>query len=100
MPNDFPSLAALSALIPYDPKEGAFQRGIRDTPWFQEFAQRYGEPNLNDPNYDYRAAWQAGARPTVRDPGDGLLHWPSQFKGAEHPNRYVNGVDTITGKRR
>jgi len=36
----------------------------------------------------------------VRDPGDQLLHWPSLFKGANHPNRFVNGVDTITGRRR
>jgi hypothetical protein len=81
-----------------DADEDAFQRGIRDTDWHREFTAKFGEPNLNDPNYDYRAAWKAGARPTVRDPGDGLLHWPSQFKGENHPNRYVDGVDTKTGK--
>lgn len=80
-------------------QEDAFQQGIRATPWFSEFKAKHGEePNLFDPNYDYRAAWSAGARPTVRDPGDNMLHWPSQFKGPEHPNRYVNGVDTITGR--
>jgi len=25
---------------------------------------------------------------------DGLYHWPSQFKSDDHPNRFVNGVDT------
>ena len=75
-----------------------YEEGIRATPWFSEFKAKYGEePNLNTPDYDYRAAWAAGARPTVRDPGDQLLHWPSQFKGASHPNRFVNGVDTLTG---
>ena len=82
----------------YSPQEADFQFGIRSTPWFSEFAQQHGEPNLNDPNYDYRAAWTAGARPNVRDPGDNQLHWSSQFKGPEHPNRFVNGVDTITGQ--
>jgi len=78
-----------------------FQAGIRATPWFGEFVQKYGEePDLNTPDYDYRRAWAAGARPDVRDPGDRLLHWPSEFKGANHPNRFVNGVDTITGRRR
>ena len=79
--------------------EKTFQVGIRATPWFAEFKQKFGEePNLNDPDYDYRRAWAAGARPTVRDPGDNLLHWSSQFKGENHPNRFVNGIDTITGK--
>jgi hypothetical protein len=79
--------------------EDAFQTGIRQTPWFKEFKEKHGEePNLDDPNYDYRAAWRAGSRPEVRDPGDGMLHWSSQFKGENHPNRYVDGVDTITGK--
>lgn len=83
---------------PFTP-EGSFQSGIRATPWFGEFKQKHGEePNLNDPNYDYRAAWKAGARPDVRDAGDGLLHWPSQFKGPNHPNRFVGGMDTITGQ--
>jgi len=75
-----------------------YETEIRATPWFSEFKAKYGEePNLNDPNYDYRAAWAAGVRPTVRDPGDGLLHWDSRFKGENHPNRYVGGIDTKTG---
>jgi hypothetical protein len=81
--------------------EALFQQGIRETPWFKEFVQRYGEePDLNTPDYDYRRAWASGSRPDVRDPGDGQYHWSSQFKGENHPNRYVDGVDTITGKAR
>jgi hypothetical protein len=82
-----------------DADEDAFQRGIRATPWFSEFKKKYGEePDLDTRDYDYRAAWKAGTRPTVRDPGDGLLHWDSRFKGDNHPNRYVNGIDTKTGE--
>ncbi len=69
--------------------EGEFQS------WYQAHASRLGlNPNPDDPRhqYDYRAAFQAGASPGA----DG--HWPSQFKAPGHPNRYVNGVDTITGK--
>ena len=95
MPDRIGELAAMDG---YTPEEADFQFGIRATPWFSEFTQQHGEPNLNDPNYDYRAAWKAGARPDVRDPGDSQYHWPSQFKGPEHPNRFVDGIDTITGQ--
>jgi hypothetical protein len=38
-------------------KERAFQQGIRNTEWYKEFKQRYGEePDLNTPHYDYRKA--------------------------------------------
>src|SRR4029079_17073752 len=33
-----------------------------------------------------------------RDRAEILLHGSSQFKGENHPNRFVNGIDTITGK--
>ena len=77
-----------------DTEEG-FQQGIRATPWFREYVEKEGEePDLETPNYDYRRAWRAGVRPDVRDSNDQLLHWPSEFKGPSHPNRYVEGVDT------
>jgi hypothetical protein len=47
--------------------------------------------------YDYRAAFSAGEEPVI-DPVDGLYHWPSAFKSPSHPNRFVGGIDTITGK--
>jgi hypothetical protein len=28
---------------------------------------------------------------------DAIPHWDSRFKRENHPNRYVNGVDTKTG---
>lgn len=69
--------------------------------WYAEWAQRAGlDPNPDAPEhrYDYRAAYTAGAIPQI-DPSDGRYHWPSQFKADDHPNRYVNGVDTKTGQR-
>jgi hypothetical protein len=74
-------------------QEGAFQN------WYKGWAAHTGiSPNPDDPEhyYDYRAAYRAGVSPTI-DKTDGLYHWPSQFKQLEHPNRFVNGVDTITG---
>lgn len=85
--------------------EAEFQRTIRNTDWFREYVAEYGEePDLDTPDYDYRAAVRAGALPTVRDKtdispklGKPRLHWSSQFKTESHPNRYVGGVDTKTG---
>lgn len=80
-------------------RELDFQTEIRKTDWWKEYVRDYGEePDLDTEDYNYRAAWKSGARPDVRDEKDGKLHWPSEFKGENHPNRYVNGVDTITGK--
>lgn len=70
-------------------EEEAFQT------WYGERAGALGlDPNPDDPrhHYDYRAAYRAGAEPNVEG------HWPSQFKAPDHPNRYVGGVDTITGQ--
>jgi hypothetical protein len=64
--------------------------------WYGGHAKALGlSPNPDDPehHYDYRAAFKAGAGP---DPASG--HWPSQFKADDHPNRFVEGVDTKTGQ--
>lgn len=42
--------------------------------------------------YDYEKAYKAGVSRGPRG------HFPSRFKGAGHPNRFVNGIDTITGE--
>lgn len=63
--------------------------------WYADVAGRTGlNPNPDDPQhfYDYRAAYKSGAMP------DAAGHWPSQFKLPEHPNRFVDGIDTITGQ--
>ena len=64
--------------------------------WYWLQALRSGiSPNPDDPahKYDYRAAYLAGTAPAY-GAGDGRMHWPSQFKAGDHPNRYVNGIDT------
>ncbi len=79
--------------------------GILATPWAKEFAQQYGEqPDLSrNADYDYRAAWNAGIRPT-RDPYDGgRYHWPSSLPGgqmlksATHPTAWKEHYMRLTG---
>lgn len=68
--------------------------------WYRGWAQKAGlDPNPDNPEhrYDYRAAFRAGAEPAI-DPSDGRYHWPSRFKADDHPNRFVDGVDTKTGQ--
>lgn len=63
--------------------------------WYGQRAATLGlDPNPDAPEhqYDYRRAFEAGAEPGPD------RHWPSAFKLAGHPNRYVDGVDTITGE--
>ena len=49
------------------------------------------DPNPDGPNqkYNYRAAWKSGA---ASGPDS---HWPSEFKALDHPNRFINGYDSI-----
>lgn len=67
----------------------------RFRPWYAAAIKgRDLDPNPDNPehHYNYRAAFKAGAWPGA----DG--HWPSEFKDATHPNRFVDGQDTITGQ--
>jgi hypothetical protein len=76
----------------------------RDENAFQEwFARTSKQLDLNpDPDaavgaYDYRKAFRSGVIiPPSAKPGD--FHFPSEFKRPHHPNRFVDGVDTLTGK--
>ncbi len=71
------------------PEESRFKK------FYAEHAKKWKlDPNPDSPehHYDYRKAFKAGAKP------DKTGHWPSKFKDESHPNRYVKGVDTITGK--
>lgn len=68
--------------------------------WYQRWADTTGlDPNPDDPRhkYDYRAAFQAGVEPQYND-SDGKYHWDSRYKSDDHPNRFVGGIDTKTGK--
>lgn len=69
--------------------------------WYKNWANVTGiNPNPDDPlhKYDYRAAYGAGAAPKI-SPEDNQYHWPSEFKTDDHPNRFVEGVDTKTGEQ-
>ena len=47
-------------------EEQKFQSWIKALPWYSQFKERYGEePNLNDSQYDYRAAWKNGVIPQI-----------------------------------
>lgn len=64
--------------------------------WYAKHAKNQKlntNPDAPEHHYNYRAAHAAGAGP------DKTGHWPSQYKEKSHPNRYVNGEDTITGKK-
>jgi len=77
-----------------DPEETKFQE------WYKSWAKIAEiDPNPDNPlhKYDYRAAFKAGVEPEF-DPKDTKYHWPSEFKAPDHPNRFVGGVDTITGQ--
>jgi hypothetical protein len=69
--------------------------------WYEPIARRTGlDLNPDSPyhQYDYRAAYLGNALPKVI-PEDRLPHWPSEYKMPGHPNRFVNGVDTISESR-
>jgi len=75
-------------------KEQAFQK------WYRGWADRAGidqDPDNPLHKYDYRGAFKSGQGPE-KSSEDGLYHWPSEFKDDDHPNRFVDGVDTKTGK--
>ena len=75
--------------------EIAFQR------WYKAWAGLGGlDLDPDNPNhlYFYRRAFKAGVEPQI-SPVDRRFHWPSDFKHPKHPNRFVDGVDTITGKQ-
>lgn len=70
-------------------KEAGFQK------WYADIAAKTGrDKNPDDPRhyYDYRAAYLAGAVP------DATGHMSSQFKDLDSPERYREGIDTITGQ--
>ncbi len=88
------NLGGLADILRQQQEESDFQD------WYRAWSMVTGlNPNPDDPrhHYDMRRAYQAGATPRL-DPTDQRMHWPSQFKALDHPNRFVNGIDTITGQ--
>lgn len=63
--------------------------------WYKNRATMLGldlNPNNPEHHYDYRRAYESGIEPDLVS-----RHWSSAFKLADHPNRYLDGEDTITG---
>lgn len=64
--------------------------------WRRGFFNKYGSyPNVNDANYDYRAAVSAGVRPAPYEHDAGAYHWPSTtasgspLKAGNHPTHWM-----------
>ena len=82
-------------VFPNPEKEQDFQK------WYKARAKKAGiSEDPDDPMhaYDYRRAFDAGVEPQV-SPDDGKHHWDDRFKLDNHPELFVNGVDTRTGQR-
>lgn len=76
-------------------KRRTFPQENFDT-WYAGVSKQYGlsaDPYDKRHQYDYKAAYDAG----IRKP-DEAGHWPSKYKLPDHPNRFVDGIDTITGQ--
>jgi hypothetical protein len=110
-PGSFYFGGATSAVSPPPPADMApnfdydmmFGRGYRD--WRRQFSERFGEqPNYNDPDFNYRRAWQYDARPEPYAPdtvgGEPQYHWqssvdapprvePLPLKGPDHPTAWM-----------
>lgn len=74
--------------------EGAFQSFMAFDPnvraWRNGFQNKYGEPpRMNDPSFDYRAAYTAGNKPQAYG-YDTMPHWDSRGKAPDHPTAWMN----------
>lgn len=84
--------------------ERAFQKGVRGTKWYKQFADKYGEPpDLNSKDYNYRAAWKAGVRPQDYEHDAEMQHWASttgkgeSLKATNHPTAWMEDYMQVTG---
>ncbi len=74
------------------------------TDWYKQFQSRYGEvPNLNDSQYDYRKAWEAGIRPAPDPYDNNFPHWSDRapngemMKSPDHPTIWMEYFMNATG---
>jgi hypothetical protein len=81
-------------------EESRFQRDMREgdgyKQWREGFVRKYGEePNIEDPDYDYRAAWKNGVRPAPYEHDKDVYHWASatpdgsMLKSENHPTAWM-----------
>lgn len=64
--------------------------------WYERISKKYGlnsNPDSPKHHYNYRKFYYDGGRSP-----DSSGHFPSKYKTKDHPNRVINGVDTITNK--
>jgi hypothetical protein len=62
--------------------------------WYATMSEKHQlNPDPSGQFYDYRGAYLSHASP------DKTGHWPSTYKQSGHPNEFVGGFSTITGKR-
>jgi hypothetical protein len=91
---DLPDLQTQQQVQLSPEEELVFQKWITQLPWYEQFKLKYGEPpNLNDPMYDYRAAWKAGVTPQI-NPSDNMYHWSDfagnkMLKSPNHPTAWM-----------
>jgi hypothetical protein len=85
--------------------EKAFQKGIRQTPWYSQFVKKFGEaPDLNSKDYNYRAAWKSGMRPEFYEFDKEMQHWGSttpqgrSVKATSHPTAWMEDYMNVTGR--
>ena len=56
-------------------EEQRFQQEIKQSPWYNGYVEKYGEPpNLDTENYDTRRAWKLGVVPSINNV-DQMYHW-------------------------
>ena len=87
-------------------KQSTVRKSESFVKWWARFSfvnQLNAHPDNPLHEFDYRGYFEASKRDPKRfapiyDPADSSVHLSSQFKGDNHPNRVVGGVDTKTGK--
>lgn len=105
---------------PSSVEDRLYQQRIMAQPFFTEFTAEHGEaPNLNDPEYDYRAALHQQSisgdvfgrdpfdpqvtdanfrRETLGIPMQGRIHGDSRFKAQEHPSMWMERFMQMSGQ--
>jgi hypothetical protein len=100
------SVGGQSKTMPWgQDREQQFQQDMRQTPpysdWNRQFQAKYHEqPNLDDPQYNYRLAYALGEQPQSYAHDPGMMHWSSaapvapyrdaaSLKGPNHPTLWM-----------
>ncbi len=89
-----PATGAVTTGQPASPEGGGgAEAGFQE--WYADVAHSYNQdpnPDAAEHFYDWRSAHEEGATADEND------HWPSKYKKVGHPDQFVDGKNTITGK--